>query len=185
MTHSIQTEQNLIAGEDCAVMTRVITGIELLYPLGMRFLVMYDDPITPPVQVSDPIRKGPVGELLLHLGRHNMRPNHLHVTIEAPGYRKLVTALYVRGDKWISSDAVFGVKGSLVVVRTLVFGDQDWVLTIGQDLKDVDNEEEARRRGFPKGKTFKLLQHDFVLVESEEAEAARQKFAAERAKNVQ
>jgi len=111
---------------------------------------------------------GPVGELLLHLGRHNMRPNHLHVTIEAPGYRKLVTALYVRGDKWISSDAVFGVKGSLVV-----------------DLKDVDNEEEARRRGFPKGKTFKLLQHDFILVESEEAEAARQKFAAERAKNVQ
>jgi len=114
-----------------------------------------------------------------------MRPNHLHVTIEAPGYRKLVTALYIRGDKWISSDAVFGVKGSLVVVRILVFGDQDWVLTMGQDLKDVDNEEEARRRGFPKGKTFKLLQYDFVLVESEEAEAARQKFAAERAKNVQ
>jgi len=56
---------------------------------------------------------------------------------------------------------------------------------MGQDLKDVDSEEEARRRGFPKGKTFKLLQYDFVLVESEVAEAARQKFAAERAKNVQ
>jgi len=107
---------------------------------------------------------GPVGELLLHLNRHNMRPNHLHVSIEAPGYRKLVTALYARGDKWISSDAVFGVKNSLVV-----------------DLKDIDNEEEARRRGFPHGNTFKLLQHDFVLVPSEEAEAARQKFAAERA----
>jgi len=65
------------------------------------------------------------------------------------------------------------------------FCDQDWVLNMDQDLKDVDNEEEARRRGFPKGKTFKLLQYDFVLVESEEAEAARQKFAAERAKNVQ
>jgi len=52
------------------------------------------------------------------------------------------------------------------------------------DLKDIDDEEEARRRGFPKGKTFKLLQHDFVLVPFEEAEAARQKFAAERAKNV-
>jgi len=52
-------------------------------------------------------------------------------------------------------------------------------------MKDVDNEEEARRRGFPKGKSFKLLQHDFVLVGSEEAEAARQKFAAERAKDVQ
>jgi len=111
---------------------------------------------------------GPVGELLGHLNRHNMRPNHLHVSIEAPGYRKLVTALYPKGDKWLSSDAVFGVKSSLVV-----------------DLKDVDNEEEARRRGFPKGKTFKLLQRDFVLVPFEEAEAARQKFAAERAKKVQ
>jgi len=53
------------------------------------------------------------------------------------------------------------------------------------DLKEIDNEEEARRRGFPRGNTFKLLQHDFILVPSEEAEAARQKFAAERAKNVQ
>ena len=56
---------------------------------------------------------------------------------------------------------------------------------MGQDLKDIDNEEEARRRGFPKGAAFKLLQHDFVLVPFEEAEAARQKFAAERAKSVQ
>jgi len=121
------------------------------------------------VPVAYPIPgDGPTGELLLHIGRHNMRPSHLHLMVEAPGYRKLVTALYPRGDKWLSSDAVFGVKSSLVV-----------------DLKDVDNEEEARRRGFPKGKTFKLLQRDIVLVGSEEAEAARQKFAAERAKNVQ
>jgi len=108
---------------------------------------------------------GPVGELLLHLNRHNMRPNHLHVMIEAPGYRKLVTSLYAKGDKWLSSDAVFGVKSSLVV-----------------DLKVVDNEEEAQRRGFPNGKAFKLLQYDFVLVPSEEAEAARQKFVTGRAK---
>lgn len=108
---------------------------------------------------------GPVGELLTHLNRHNMRPNHLHVSIEAPGYRKLVTALYARGDKWLSSDAVFGVKRSLVV-----------------DLKVVDNEEEARLRGFPNGKTFKLLQFDFVLVPSEEAEVARQKFVVGKAK---
>jgi len=108
---------------------------------------------------------GPVGELLTHLNRHNMRPNHLHVSIEAPGYRKLVTALYARGDKWLSSDAVFGVKRSLVV-----------------DLKVVDNEEEARLRGFPNGKTFKLLQFDFVLIPSEEAEVARQKFVVGKAK---
>ena len=56
---------------------------------------------------------------------------------------------------------------------------------MGQDLKDIDNEEEARHRGFPKGKGFKLLQYDFVLVPSEEAEAARQRLVAERAKSVQ
>ena len=59
-----------------------------------------------------------------------MRPSHLHVTIEAPGYRKLVTALYPKGDKWLSSDAVFGVKSSLVVVCVLALGDQDCTLTV-------------------------------------------------------
>ena len=47
-----------------------------------------------------------------------MRPNHLHITVEAPGYKKLTTALYPEGDSWLASDAVFGVKRSLVVVRT-------------------------------------------------------------------
>ena len=39
--------------------------------------------------------------------------------IEAPGYRKLVTSLYAKGDKWLSSDAAFSVNRSLVVVCTL------------------------------------------------------------------
>ena len=52
-------------------------------------------------------------------------------------------------------------------------------------MRKIDNEEEARCRGFPRGTAFKLLQYDFVLVPSEEAEAARQKNAAERAKSVQ
>lgn len=36
--------------------------------------------------------------------------------VEAPGYRKLTTAFYPEGDTYIESDAVFGVKKSLVVV---------------------------------------------------------------------
>lgn len=63
--------------------------------------------------------QGPVGQLLTKVGRHNMRPNHLHLMVEAPGYHKLTTALYPEGDKWLSSDAVFGVKKSLVVVSGL------------------------------------------------------------------
>ena len=57
-----------------------------------------------------------MGELLLALKRHNIRPNHLHMMIDAPGYRKLTTALYPEGDVYLSSDPVFGVKKSLVVV---------------------------------------------------------------------
>jgi protocatechuate 3,4-dioxygenase beta subunit len=57
-----------------------------------------------------------VGELLVRLGRHNVRPNHLHMMLEAPGFSKLTTALYPEGDVFLSSDPVFGVKKSLVVV---------------------------------------------------------------------
>ena len=57
-----------------------------------------------------------MGEILLKLGRHNLRPSHLHMMIEAPGFHKLTTALYPEGDAILSSDAVFGVKKSLVVV---------------------------------------------------------------------
>lgn len=58
---------------------------------------------------------GPVGELLTALGRHPMRPAHIHFMITAPGYRRLVTHLFVAGDEYLESDAVFGVKDSLVI----------------------------------------------------------------------
>ena len=58
---------------------------------------------------------GPVGRMLVATGRHPMRPGHLHFMIEAPGFEKLVTHLFVKGDKYLDSDAVFGVKRSLVV----------------------------------------------------------------------
>ena len=45
-----------------------------------------------------------------------MRPSHLHMRINAPGFRKLTTALYPEGDIYLASDPVFGVKKSLVVV---------------------------------------------------------------------
>jgi protocatechuate 3,4-dioxygenase beta subunit len=58
---------------------------------------------------------GPVGRMLAASGRHPMRPGHLHFMIQAPGYEKLVTHLFVRGDEFLDSDAVFGVKDSLIV----------------------------------------------------------------------
>jgi hypothetical protein len=37
----------------------------------------------------------------------------------------------------------------------------------------VNDDAEARRRGFPKGGSFKLIQFDFVLVTEEEMENAK------------
>ncbi|WP_250027282.1 maleylacetate reductase and hydroxyquinol 1,2-dioxygenase domain-containing protein [Paractinoplanes maris] len=58
---------------------------------------------------------GPVGEMLRATGRHPYRAPHLHFMISAPGFRKLVTQLFVAGGKYLDSDAVFGVKDELIV----------------------------------------------------------------------
>ncbi len=58
---------------------------------------------------------GPVGDLLTAAGRGPMRAAHLHFMVTAPGYHRLVTHIFVRGDTYQDSDAVFGVKESLVV----------------------------------------------------------------------
>ena len=46
--------------------------------------------------------------------RHGMRPAHIHFLISAPGYRELVTALYMAGDEHLEDDVVFGASGDLV-----------------------------------------------------------------------
>ncbi|HJT89565.1 MAG TPA: dioxygenase [Bryobacteraceae bacterium] len=58
---------------------------------------------------------GPVGKLVLGSGRHPYRPAHVHFIITAPGYERLVTALYVKGDQYLDSDVVFGSRESLVI----------------------------------------------------------------------
>jgi catechol 1,2-dioxygenase len=65
--------------------------------------------------VSYPIPDdGPVGKMLASLGRHPNRPAHMHFLVTAPGFQKLVTHTFVGDDPWITSDAVFGVKATLV-----------------------------------------------------------------------
>jgi protocatechuate 3,4-dioxygenase beta subunit len=57
---------------------------------------------------------GPVGDMIRAQKRHGHRPAHIHFIIDAPGYREVVTALYLQGDEHIDSDTVFGVTASLV-----------------------------------------------------------------------
>jgi hydroxyquinol 1,2-dioxygenase len=58
---------------------------------------------------------GPVGVLLRAQGRHPYRPAHIHFIVSAKGHESLITALYIAGDAYIESDAVFGAKSSLTV----------------------------------------------------------------------
>ena len=57
---------------------------------------------------------GPVGELLRAGGRDAMRPAHIHFLLRAPGFEDVVTHVFVAGDPHLESDAVFGVKPSLI-----------------------------------------------------------------------
>ncbi|HLZ98146.1 MAG TPA: dioxygenase, partial [Steroidobacteraceae bacterium] len=57
---------------------------------------------------------GPVGRMLLKMGRHPYRPGHIHMIISAPGHLPVTTHLFVAGSPYLDSDAVFGVKKSLV-----------------------------------------------------------------------
>jgi hydroxyquinol 1,2-dioxygenase len=111
--------------------------------------------------VPYPIPKdGPAGLILDAAKRHNMRAAHVHVIVEAPGYEKVISELFVTGDPYIGSDAVFGVKDSLTV---------DFVLH--------ESTEDAEKYGRPV--PFYTAGYDFVLVPGENQDEV--KFSAGRA----
>ncbi len=79
---------------------------------------------------------GPVGKMLGHMGRHPYRPAHMHFLVTAPGFQKLVTHTFVGDDGYLESDAVFGVKKTLIApferlsgAETLWRSPFDFVLT--------------------------------------------------------
>ena len=57
---------------------------------------------------------GPVGRMLRQLGRHPWRPAHMHFMVKASGFQTLITHIFRAGDPYLESDAVFGVRASLV-----------------------------------------------------------------------
>ena len=96
-----------------------------------------------PVSYSIP-DDGPVGKMLSLLGRHPFRPAHIHMIVSAEGYVPVTTHLFVKGDKYLDSDAVFGTKDSLVV-----------------DFVYNDSEEEAARYNVTA--PFYTVEYTFVL----------------------
>ncbi|UWU24831.1 intradiol ring-cleavage dioxygenase (plasmid) [Rhizobium sp. CB3060] len=88
---------------------------------------------------------GPVGQLLGQLGRHPYRPAHLHYIIKARGFEPLVTHIFDPDDPYINSDAVFGVKESLLA-----------------QFKRTNDPSRAKEYGFQGA--FWDVEHDFVLA---------------------
>ncbi|HZY16016.1 MAG TPA: dioxygenase [Ramlibacter sp.] len=58
---------------------------------------------------------GPVGAMLGRMGRHLNRPGHMHMMLNAPGHERLVTHIFVKDSPYLDSDAVFGVRNSLII----------------------------------------------------------------------
>jgi hydroxyquinol 1,2-dioxygenase len=58
---------------------------------------------------------GPVGDMIRAQKRHGYRPGHIHFLISAPGFREVITALYMGYDDHIDSDTVFGVRAPLII----------------------------------------------------------------------
>jgi protocatechuate 3,4-dioxygenase beta subunit len=86
---------------------------------------------------------GPVGELLRAQRREPYRPAHLHVMGYKPGYKTLITQVFVPDDSHIENDVVFGVT------RTLM----------GDYRRHDDGEPPARRVAPP----WYTLDHSFVM----------------------
>lgn len=73
---------------------------------------------------------GPVGAMLSATARHPWRPAHLHFMIKAHGFETLITHIFRDGDPYLDSDAVFGVRETLI---------KDWtVQTDGSYQLDCD-----------------------------------------------
>jgi protocatechuate 3,4-dioxygenase beta subunit len=58
---------------------------------------------------------GPAGDMLRALGRHAWRPAHLHMIVQPPGRKPLITEFFPEDDNYLDRDAVFGVRGPLVL----------------------------------------------------------------------
>jgi catechol 1,2-dioxygenase len=98
---------------------------------------------------------GPVGQLLAATGRHPNRPAHLHFIVAAPGYRPVTTHVFVADSPYLDSDAVFGVKESLV-----------------RDVPEVDDPAWAGESGL--ANPFRTLTFDLTLLRADQAPPAAQ-----------
>jgi hydroxyquinol 1,2-dioxygenase len=96
---------------------------------------------------------GTVGELMQRTKISHYRPAHIHFAVEAPGYHRIVTHLFQRGDRYLDTDVVYGVKAPLIVEFQQIPGGK---APTGETLENP----------------FYLVRYDFVLQKTAIAKAA-------------
>jgi len=94
---------------------------------------------TRPVHYQIPT-DGPVGQMLRATNRHPWRPAHVHFVVSADGYEPVTTHLFDSIDPYLTSDAVFGVKDSLIVDFEAHAPDDEAGRTFGMDTAFVTAE---------------------------------------------
>jgi hydroxyquinol 1,2-dioxygenase len=57
---------------------------------------------------------GPAGDFVRATRRHHYRPAHLHFLIYKPGFKTLISQIYVNDDERLDSDVQFGVTRALI-----------------------------------------------------------------------
>jgi hydroxyquinol 1,2-dioxygenase len=82
------------------------------------------------------------------MARHPYRPAHIHFIVTAHGYAALTTHLFVDDSPYLDSDAVFGVKQSLVRAFPAV-DDPDRAKALGlpNPFRSVEFEISLQRAG--------------------------------------
>jgi len=105
-----------------------------------EFSFVSEKPVSYPVPTD-----GPVGRLLEAGGRHAFRPAHLHFIVTAPNHESVTTHIFVEGDPYLDSDAVFATKADLVAA-----------------FESCDDEKLAAEYGLKV--PFTRVRYDFVLL---------------------
>ena len=77
-------------------------------------------------------------------------PAHIHFIVAAPGHESVTTHLFVEGDPYLESDAVFGVKETLIAPFTKC-------------------DDPGQAADLQIGSPFYLLEWDFVLARTGDA----------------
>ena len=136
-----------VRGQVRAIDGAPIAGAEVRVGRQERLLTGSDGGFLCKTAVASPhpvATDGPVARLMQALGRHPWRPAHLNFIIKAPGYERLVTQVFRRGDPYLDADVVFGVRRSLV---------GDWVRHANGRTPD----------GHTSAQPFTTLEFTFVL----------------------